>query len=553
MVISPRKADGVVPPSLYLLRAATVGVYIGIVLLCFTSSSGPRVLWTLVVPLLPLFVIVAGFHTWRLVCPLAWLASLGLRLQALGDRARRALRLRPRQAGRPVRRVPAWMEEWYFAVSLGFLMLMLVCRLVLINGDGRWLGLVLIGLAALAAATNFVFSGKTWCNFLCPVGVVERIFTDPQLRATPSSQCAACSACKKNCPDIDQANAYWKDVTRPGRRLAFYAYPGVVLAFYAYFWLRDGRWDRYLDGSALRMAAGRSLVLGPGFFFLPRVPAVAAAALTLGVLAIASYSLFDLIESLLARWLPDTERRRHHMLMLVGFISLNLYYVLAVPPILRGLPLAAHVVAFIVPVVATWALVRRWRQSSEGFAQARSARRLVPLWPLESPPPRDPAALLAFFKGQEVARAAQLDAYREAVQLVVAEGSVRSRDLRLLDRLRSDLSIGDRDHVKLVAALPDEERLLLEAKQAARLEKQRQHDAERIEGADVQPPPPAERSTRVAKRSPRLPRALLRLRLAFGSASARLFATLPPRFLYGLRVLRTFLRTWARGLRRALG
>src|SRR5688500_19172643 len=120
-----------------------------------------------------------------------------------------------------------------------FLASILVLRHVASNGDGRWIAGVLIGLALAAVAANAIFTGKTWCNCFCPVGVVERIYTDPSsLLPSANSQCVRCTACKKSCPDIDQENNYWRELTASGRRLATYAFPGVVFAFYWYFWLR---------------------------------------------------------------------------------------------------------------------------------------------------------------------------------------------------------------------------------------------------------------------------------------------------------------------------
>ena len=30
-----------------------------------------------------------------------------------------------------------------------------------------------------ALTTNLVFTGKSWCNFLCPVALIEKIYTEP--------------------------------------------------------------------------------------------------------------------------------------------------------------------------------------------------------------------------------------------------------------------------------------------------------------------------------------------------------------------------------------
>ena len=120
------------------------------------------------------------------------------------------------------RRVPQWLEKWYFVVTLAVLLAMLVLRLVATNGDRIWLSGLLIGLALAAAITNAWFTGKTWCNFICPVGPVERIYTEPGslLQPDANSQCTRCTACKKYCPDIDQENGYWRDLSSKGRRIA---------------------------------------------------------------------------------------------------------------------------------------------------------------------------------------------------------------------------------------------------------------------------------------------------------------------------------------------
>ena len=101
---------------------------------------------------------------------------------AAGHRERGSVRLvlRKRVLHRGAsRKVPPWLERWFFPVTFAVLLAMLVFRLVATNGDGVWLSALLVGLAVAAAFTNAFWSGKTWCNFFCPVSVTERIYTDP--------------------------------------------------------------------------------------------------------------------------------------------------------------------------------------------------------------------------------------------------------------------------------------------------------------------------------------------------------------------------------------
>jgi hypothetical protein len=427
-------------------RAALVVGYVGLVGLGLVSPATPRVFWTILLPLLPLSVVLMGFHPWRQICPLAWFGEVGRTLNRGAQR-----------------RVPAWLERWFFPVTFAVLLAMLVLRLVATNGDPLWLSGLLLVAAVAAAATNAVFTGKTWCNFVCPVGFVERVYTEPgSLRSTPSSLCVQCTACKRHCPDIDQENAYWKDLTSRGRQLAIYAFPGLVLAFYTYYWLRRGDWEAYFDGRWTRWPVDRALVTGPGFFFAPEVPAVLAATLTLVAFSAASYGLFRLLEGGLRTAVGDADRSRHLALGLAAFTAFNLFYVFAGAPSLRQVPGGLRVAAFLAPLVGTLFLVKRWRRTPEQFIGERGAARLLRTWPFDEPPPRDPGEVYGWIKASRHARDKDVAAYAATVQGMVADGLVRSGDLRLLDGMRKQLGISEREHEQILARLSEEERHLLE-------------------------------------------------------------------------------------------
>src|SRR5205814_835330 len=116
-----------------------------------------------------------------------------------------------------------WMGKHYLLVQLALMIVALSLRLAGTNGSAEWLA-VFLGVVALAAlVTSFVYAGKTWCNFVCPVGLVEKIHTEPAKAAIGggelTSQCAPCVACKKHCPDIDLEQRYWKEATERARRI----------------------------------------------------------------------------------------------------------------------------------------------------------------------------------------------------------------------------------------------------------------------------------------------------------------------------------------------
>jgi hypothetical protein len=433
-------------PARRRTRNVLVAGYLGVVGLGLLSDAQPRIFWTMLLPLLPVGIVLMGFHAWRSICPLAYFAQLGRRL----DRG-------------PQRRVAPWLERWFFPVTFGILLALLVLRLVATNGDRWWLTGMLVALGLAAFVTNAIFTGKTWCNFVCPVGFVERVYTEPRsLRVAGNSLCSPCTACKQHCPDIDQENAYWKDVATAGRRLATYAFPGLVLAFYAYYWLRHGDWEAYFDGRWTRRPVDAALVVGPGFFFAPQVPALLAATLTLVAFSAASYGVFRLVERAVRARVGDAERSRHLGLALAAFTAFNLFYVFAGAPSLRHLRGGTRAAAFVAPLVGTLFLVRRWQRTPEHFIGERGASRLLRAWPFDEPPPKDPGEVYGWIQASRHAREKNVAAYAALVREMIADGLVRPGELRLLDGARKKLGISEGEHEQILARLTEEERHLFE-------------------------------------------------------------------------------------------
>jgi hypothetical protein len=328
-----------------LVRALGVLAYVAVTLSCLHCEHTPCVFWTMVMPIVPLVVVLAGFHPWRRICPLAAISGLGARIAA-------------RSRGR--RRDLAGIDPWVMPLSLVVLAVALAVRLLAANGDSCALLYMLASLAVVAIFVNAIFGGRAWCNYVCPVGVVERIYTDGgHLRRGASSRCTPCVGCKRGCPDIDADRAYRRDLLGPGRRLATYAFPGLVLAFYAYFRLRHGDWSAYFDGAWTRVPIGRELLFGAGFSFAPRVPALVAAPLTLALGMVASTIVFVILEHMLRARLRDSAARRHFTLSLASFCAFAIFYAFAGQPTLRALPWVSTLVPLALALLGACVLRRR--------------------------------------------------------------------------------------------------------------------------------------------------------------------------------------------------
>ena len=200
------------------------------------SWTAGRWIWTLVIAILPLCIILMGFYRWRQICPLAWFGRMS---EWVGYPDRRSTPAKDRKR----RTVPEWLVTNYPAFTWAFLAIMLCARILLINSNSVALAWAFIGICALAAAVSFRYVGKSWCNYLCPVSTIQRIYMETDRPNYPdNSQCPNCSGCKTvptkgRCPDINSENDYWQEVKSPSRAWAYFAWPGTVLGFYTWYFL----------------------------------------------------------------------------------------------------------------------------------------------------------------------------------------------------------------------------------------------------------------------------------------------------------------------------
>src|SRR5467141_2843537 len=356
--------------------ALTVFVAVPIFALLVPSLAG-RFVWTVLIAGLPLFIVLAGYHRWRRICPLAFFAQIPARFNRSGKR-----------------RAPPWLEENYYYVAFGAFFVSLWLRLNATNGNGYAIAIFFVTLSVAAIAAGFLYTGKTWCNFLCPVSFVEKIYTEPHgLRETANSQCRKCTACKHGCPDINEENGYWSEITSQPKKFVFFAFWGVVFAFYFYYDLQAGTWNYYFGGAWTNEPGVLPTAFLPGhdaktagFFFLPLIPRAVASLLTLAFFGFFSYQGLSRLEGPFGRWLQrrnkqtDAARIRHVMLSLSGFAAFLTFYTFAGAPTLRKVPWAPHFFGILVVVVATLSLVRRLPRTRKSFAEESMARNLIKRW-----------------------------------------------------------------------------------------------------------------------------------------------------------------------------
>lgn len=310
--------------------------------------------WTLIVPLIPAFLLVFGHTAWRRVCPLSLLSQLP-RLFGV-QRRRRELDAESGTVQRKLVLIPggAWLARNAMAVQLVLLACAVALRLVLINENARALGLFLALVVLTSLAVGVLFGGKTWCNFFCPISPVQRFYTEPRglleapahlsLKVISGSMCrttdqsgreaSACVGCKSPCPDVDLERAYWAELTNAPRQFAYYGYAGLVFGYIAF-----NRYGEHIH--APRAIAG---------------PAAIAVSVLLG------WGLGMLTE----RALASGARGRHQAFAITTFITFNVFYLFGVrldllPPWLRAL------VQFGVVVASSLWLVQALSRSAQKY------------------------------------------------------------------------------------------------------------------------------------------------------------------------------------------
>ena len=451
-------------------------------------EHGNRLTWTVCIAILPFFWMAFGYHVWRRICPLAVMGQIG------------------RLLGKPgTRKMGDWIGRNYILLQLSFMIVALTLRLVATNGSDVWLAGFLGAVTLFAIVTSFVYAGKTWCNFLCPVGLVEKIYTEPAHAASHqsdmTSQCAPCVACKKHCPDIDLEQGYWKEATEKPRRIAYFAWPGIVIAFYTYYFLVAGDWSYYFSGKWTYERDLPSKWLDPGFTFLPDIPRVVAAPLTLITFGFASFLVFAIVEKLItSRSLkhlpPDADdtaketaraRVRHGMLAFTGLVAFNAFYLFAGQPSLATLPHWVVTAWGLIVVFASTAMfVRRVTRKEDQYVHEKFAQKILKKWEWGDAPPSDKLEDIYLLHTERTKqREARLRAYKETVREMVADGLVTKGELVILDSLRAQLGVSDKDHQKIINELSGEERQLFDPKYQGSVEQrlkgeQYRKDLERI-------------------------------------------------------------------------
>lgn len=182
-----------------------------------------KLLWDMVIPLLPAVFLVNPL-IWRNVCPLATLNDLS------GDRAvRRTMASGVTHAG--------WI------VGIALLFILVPARRFLFNENGPALAITVTLVAVLAVVTGLIFMRRTgFCNTLCPVLPVEKLYGQVPLMSMHGARCENCTVCTPvGCIDLAATKTLAQTIgplrrdtswLRTGFGVFAAAFPGFVLGYF---------------------------------------------------------------------------------------------------------------------------------------------------------------------------------------------------------------------------------------------------------------------------------------------------------------------------------
>ena len=445
--------------STTFLQALALFVLLGFLPASYWLPNGTALIWTIVIPIIPLFIVVVGYNRWRKICPLAWIAAVGQFLHWV-----------------PKRKVSSWFEKNYYTFQFSLLFLAFSTRLLLLNFEGTSLALFFLSVVFMAFLTNLVYAGKTWCNFFCPVGVIEKIYCGSNaLLSQQTSACGSCVACKSNCPDIDLEKGYWKENSDTSKRMVFYAFAGLVFGFYAYYYAISGSWDYYFDGTWTNPALAYTDLLSPGFFFLPIVPKIIAVPMTLLFFSVASYLIFTQLEKLVPqmKWAKHKDQKsvEHIVKAMAAFAAFNIFYVFAGAPTFSYYPVLYALFHFAVIVVSSIVLWKEIFREERFYLQERFAQKILNKWRGPWPAPTNLKEIYYTYANQQENQQDKLDLYKETVLELLSDGTLSKEDFTLLDKIREQLGLTESEHNKVLRSLKRDNSNLFDEENALTSEK----------------------------------------------------------------------------------
>jgi CRP-like cAMP-binding protein len=476
---------------------------------------GTTLFWGAVVPSSIFLLLVFGHELWRRICPLSFLSQIP---RALG-RQRQTARRNPKtgEIRFQLAKVPpdSWLAKHYPALQFGWLFAGLCGRILFFNADRLVLAAWLLFTIAAAILVGWLYGGKAWCQYFCPMAPVQSIYSTPagllgskaHQSPTPITQSmcrtttaagdeqSACVACQQPCIDIDAERMYWTRLRSPAFAFERYGYLGLVVGYFLYYYLYAGNWDYYFSGAWARQPDQLAQLLSPGLYLFNtpiNLPRIVAVPLVLGLSTWLGWLGGRAIEAAMRRRArrqggePDMTLIRHRVFLAATFVAFNVFFLFAGRPLLQLAPTwLIHLFDAALVATSTLWLARGWTRGPALYERENLAerfRRQLEKMGLEVGALLQGRALRDLNPDEVYVLARVLpgfgnrqrhEAYKGVVRDALAEGYVNaSSSLEVLRRMRRELGISDDEHRQLLEELGVEDAELLNPDRRRSLEEQ---------------------------------------------------------------------------------
>jgi len=485
---------------------------------CLTEQVyplGTTLFWGAVVPSAIFILLIFGHEIWRRICPLSFLSQIP---RALGWQ--RQFKRENAKTGK-VRyelakvKSDSWLGQHYASIQFSWLFAGLCGRILFFNADRVVLACWLLFTIAAAIWVGYLYGGKSWCHYFCPMAPVQQIYSEPgglfSSKAHTSDQTitqsmcrivlpdgkeqSACVACQNPCIDIDAERTYWDSLNKPKASFLRYGYVGLVIGYFVYYYLYAGNWEYYFSGAWARQADQLASLLSPGFYLFGQpinVPKLFAVPLTLGGFTLLGYWAGRALEKRAKAYSHrhhltlSSEVIRHRIFTVCTFTIFNIFFIFGGRPLIRLLPIwVQYTYDLGLVLLSTLWLYKTWRRSPNLYSRENLANRF-----------RKQLEKLQFNVSQfldgrslgdlnihEVYVLAKVlpgftkenrhQAYKGVVREALEEGYVNySSSLDILQQMRQELGITDDEHREVLEELGIEDPELLNPDRQRSLENQ---------------------------------------------------------------------------------
>ncbi|MEA5536027.1 4Fe-4S binding protein [Crocosphaera sp. XPORK-15E] len=477
---------------------------------------GASLFWGLIVPSGVFMLLVFGHEFWRRICPLGFMSQL---FRSLGkQRQRKRVDPNTGQTHYELVKIKAdsWLGKNALKLQLALLYIGVCGRLLFYDSNRTILGVFLLLTIASAILVGYLYGGKTWCQYFCPMAPVQEFYGEPRgllnsvahegkTTAITQSMCrrqnadgtetSACVACNSPCIDIDAERSYWDAIKKPDYKFLYYSYAGLVVGFFLYYYLYSGSWAYLLSGAWTHQKNQLELLFSPGFYLFNTpipIPRLIAAPLTVGLFSALGYFVGIQLEKLYKTYqfknnpILTPQQLQHQVFTLTTFWVFNFFFIFAGRSYIGKFPIQVQYL-FNISLVLTstlW-LYRTWGRSLERYSRESLASRLrQQLTRLQVDVSRflegrsidlltaDEvyvlAKILPGFTGDK-----RLEAYKGILRDSLEEGYVNTASsLEVLQQMRQELGISEQEHLTILTELGVEDPDLLDPNQKRSRENQ---------------------------------------------------------------------------------